>query len=566
MDLYVDRTMGCLVGGAVGDALGYPVEFLTLREIEQRFGSDGICDYVVDGRSGKALVSDDTQMTLFTAAGLLMGLTRGAMRGIMGDMADYVGTAYRDWLHTQTRSYEEVNMGRGAAGIDVFTWTARIPGLYHRRAPGNTCMSALRAIEAGEDVRNNSKGCGGVMRVAPVALMGRKFANLEAAEGRDYVVKTGGNAARITHLHPLGWLPAALLTDLLLRILDCDGAVTRPMFERFVDEGFKTLHRLYPDEGRDVEALAGICDLAIRLASDDKPDAEAIRRIGEGWVGDEALAIAIYCTVRHLGDFEAALVASVNHDGDSDSTGAITGNIIGTVLGYSAIPEKYRRDLELRDVTEALALDLAAGPCISEYDEISTHEQKQWLARYCYHEPAGIAVDACRRIRIVTGDITRLEVDAVVNAANSSLLGGGGVDGAIHRAAGPELLEECRKFGGCPTGESRLTGAYRLPSEYVIHTVGPRWRGGEAGEARLLASCYDTAIDLAMEAHIHSVAFPCVSTGIYHFPQKEAARIAFDTVVRRMRMDFPGSVTFCCYRPGDAVLYEELLRSCQGEG
>ena len=561
MDLFEDKAMGCLVSGAAGDALGYPVEFLSLRDIENRFGPEGIRDYAVDSRSGMALVSDDTQMTLFTAAGLLMGLTRGAMRGIMGRMSDYVSYAYLDWLHTQTQTYEDVNMRRGSACIKVFTWTARVPGLYHRRAPGNTCISALRSLDSGEDVRNNSKGCGGVMRVAPVALLGRKFADLTAAEGRDYVVKTGGEVARITHKHPLGWLPAALLTDLLLRILGCEGAVTRPMFERFVNEGLDTLRRLYPDESRDVEALSGLCGRALRLVSEDMRDSDAVRCIGEGWVGDEALAIAIYCTARHIGDFEAALAASVNHGGDSDSTGAITGNLIGAVLGYRAIPEKYLRDLELRDATEALARDLAAGPCISEYCEISTPEQRQWLARYCYHEPVGFDVDVRRRIQIVTGDITRLETDAIVNAANSSLLGGGGVDGAIHRAAGPELLEECRKLGGCPTGESRMTGAYRLPADYVIHTVGPRWRGGDSGEASLLASCYNTAIDLAVEAHLHSVAFPCVSTGVYHFPRQEAARIAIDTVMRRMLTDFPGTVTFCCYMPEDAAIYEQLLRS-----
>lgn len=561
MDLFEDKALGCLVGGAAGDALGYTVEFLSLRDIQRRFGPEGIRDYVVDARSGNALVSDDTQMTLFTAAGLLMGLTRGAMRGIMGRMSDYVSYAYLDWLHTQTRTYEDVNMRRGAPGIKVFSWTARVPGLYHRRAPGNTCLSALNAIEAGEDVRNDSKGCGGVMRVAPVALLGRKFTDIASAEGRDYAVKTGGEAAKLTHRHPLGWLPAALLTDLLLRILDCEGAVTRPMFGRFVEEGIDTMRRLYPETGRDIDALASLCTRALRLASEDMPDAGAIHLIGEGWVGDEALAIAIYCTARHIGDFEAALVASVNHGGDSDSTGSITGNLIGAVLGYRAIPEKYMRDLELRDVTEAVARDLAAGPCISEYCDMSTPEQRQWYARYCYHEPAGIDIDVRRRIRVVTGDITDLDVDAVVNAANSSLLGGGGVDGAIHRAAGPGLLEECRKLGGCPAGESRLTGAYRLPSEYVIHTVGPRWRGGNSGEAALLASCYDTAVDLAVEAHLHSVAFPCVSTGIYHYPRQEAARIAVDTVVRRMLADFHGTVTFCCYRSEDAAIYEELLRS-----
>ena len=231
------------------------------------------------------------------------------------------------------------------------------------------------------------------------------------------------------------------------------------------------------------------------------------------------------------------------------------------MLGYRAIPEKYLRDLELRDVTEALARDLAAGPCISEYCDMSTPEQRQWYARYCYHEPAGIDIDVRRRIRVVTGDITDLDVDAVVNAANSSLLGGGGVDGAIHRAAGPGLLEECRKLGGCPAGESRLTGAYRLPSEYVIHTVGPRWRGGNSGEAAFAGLVLRHGCRPCRGGASAFGGIPmCVDR---HLPlsASRAARIAIDTVVRRMLADFHGSVTFCCYRSEDAAIYEELLRS-----
>jgi O-acetyl-ADP-ribose deacetylase (regulator of RNase III) len=164
------------------------------------------------------------------------------------------------------------------------------------------------------------------------------------------------------------------------------------------------------------------------------------------------------------------------------------------------------------------------------------------------------------RIRLVRGDITRLAVDAIVNAANSSLLGGGGVDGAIHRAAGPGLLEECRHIGGCPTGEARITGGYDLPARFVIHAVGPVYRGGTAGEARLLRSCYEHSLRLAAEAGAGSVAFPCISTGIYGYPKAEACEIAVSTVEAWLRdHDLPASVTFCCFEAEDAALYEDRL-------
>ena len=172
------------------------------------------------------------------------------------------------------------------------------------------------------------------------------------------------------------------------------------------------------------------------------------------------------------------------------------------------------------------------------------------------------AIDDAQRARmlVVEHDITKLDVDAIVNAANSSLLGGGGVDGAIHRAAGPRLLAECRTLGGCPTGEARITSGHDLPARHVIHTVGPVWKGGGAGEADLLASCYTESLRLAEEAGLETVAFPGISTGVYGYPKEQACDVAVRVVSDWLAThDLPRTVTFCCFGAADAELYRRRL-------
>ncbi len=381
---YKNTIFGSIVGGAVGDALGYPIEFFDENEIFSRFGKDGLQEYIVDDRIGKALISDDTQMTLFTAAGMLVGDTRGCMRGIRGVPSAYISMVYIGWLRTQEELYRDRSDDEFSARD---CWLLDVPELFSRRAPGNTCLSALKIhkrdaayseaynpngmCEGFVGLRlNTSKGCGGIMRVAP---LGVSYKGLK----QELLDKEGAEIAAITHSHSLGYMPAAVLTHILHSIVYFRNGRS---LQQIVEEARDSVYQMYREDMHIME-LVDIINLAIELSKNSDSDLNNINRIGEGWVAEETLGIAIYCALRHQDDFSAGVIASVNHKGDSDSTGAVTGNILGAWLGYDAIDDKWKEKLELRDVIEEIAEDVTYGCMMSEYGE---YKDPAWESKYMY--------------------------------------------------------------------------------------------------------------------------------------------------------------------------------------
>src|SRR3954451_3385924 len=314
-----ERIRGCLLGGAVGDALGSPLEFLSLEEIRRRCGPAG-----PDDLGG---ITDDTQMTLFTAEGLMRAHNRMVSKGIC-DVPWVVWRAYLRWLHTQ---------GVTVPDLPLNGWLVAVPGLQAQRAPGNTCLSALsggRAGRLGEEPVNDSKGCGGVMRIAPVGLL---------SPGDTF--EAGCALAALTHGHPSGYLAARYLAALIENLV-----AGEPLREA----ALATLERL---SGPDAAECRAAVEAALDLAARGRPSAEAVESLGEGWVAEEALAIALYASLA-ADTFEDGVRLAVTHGGDSDSTGAIAGNILGALLGDGAIPARWLETLELRDVVETVAADL----------------------------------------------------------------------------------------------------------------------------------------------------------------------------------------------------------------
>ncbi len=336
--------LGCLLGGAVGDALGAPVEFMDFVQIRRSHGDGGIRDFApAYGKTGA--ITDDTQMTLFTAEGVIRALVKGSVKGIC-DPYEVMRRAYLRWLITQ----KEVSPVEFRADGWLITQRA----LFRRRAPGNSVLSALRdgGYHPGDPPQNDSKGCGGVMRVAPVGLlMENPF---------DY----GCKSAAITHGHPMGQIPAGCLAVLIRAIItgaDLPDAITEA----------RESATAYPEQ-------VDLIDNAISLAESDAISSKAIHSLGGGWTAPDALAIAIFACLRGE-SLEEAVVIAVNHDGDSDSTGSMAGQIMGTLHGVDAIPTRWKEGVELRDVVEQVAIDLAAF-----HETYPTEEQiaNDWWIRY----------------------------------------------------------------------------------------------------------------------------------------------------------------------------------------
>ena len=387
----IDRVKGCLLGGALGDALGYPIEFLSLEEIKRKYGPYGLEDFDLS-HYDKALVSDDTQMTLFTVNGILVGETKNAYNNSNDKLVTGVYYSYLDWLTTQGERKVCHNPSRKDS------WLLDVPELHHRRAPGNTCLSSLR--RGGEasyyslnEPFNNSKGCGAVMRIAPIGLIENRFGDpfINAAE-----------VGELTHCHPLSTLSCQLMAMIIASIMKNDGRTLwriakdslRDLKYRYDAPAPKGLEPFYKRMKEYLPSFIEYMKKPLILAKyelvkgskgvlkDNTP--EIIKSLGEGWVAEEALAIALYCALRYQSDPMVAMRAAVNHDGDSDSTGSLTGQLLGAYHGEKVTPLYVANKVELLDVILELGEDLAQG-CIYNMSSPNSKEKTSWENKYLNH-------------------------------------------------------------------------------------------------------------------------------------------------------------------------------------
>ena len=346
---------GCILGGAIGDALGAPIEFLNLSQIIDRYGENGVTQYV-EYPNSTGEITDDTQMLLFTAEGLLRATNRMISRGVGGSYTKICHKSYQRWLQTQQDWYAPPIPSDLMDG-----WLIKQKGLYKRRAPGTTCLSALSSGNCGriQEPINNSKGCGGIMRIAPVGLI--------CYNNQNQAFTLGAELAAITHTHPSGYLSAGALAS-IIALLNNGKSLSAA-----IDQTKQTL--ITWDDHQ--ETLSAI-DKALNLFENTKPTYENVEKVGRGWVAEEALSISLYCALHHEHDFESAINLAINHGGDSDSTGSITGNIVGLINGEGSIPKSWIENLQMEDIIRQIAIDLYTemkGDGHSVYD-------KEWDEKY----------------------------------------------------------------------------------------------------------------------------------------------------------------------------------------
>lgn len=331
-----DKIRGCLIGGAVGDALGYQIEF-----------ARGIKDKQVKRfKDEVGIISDDTQMTLFTATALLWAQTQKLIGNEKVSLRESMHSAYLDWLDTQ----------RGTLAHKSISWIKTIPELNRLRAPGNTCLSSLSSGKIGSTVQplNHSKGCGTIMRIAPCAMF---------ADNPDHAGIIAVDCSVITHGHVLAWMPSYVCAHMIKSILDGNSDIYDALNRAL--NGLRSRASLFKENvpmfrKNSLGAFLDLIESAVDLSKKGMRDIDAIRMLGEGWTADEAFAIAIYSCLKYQDSFEDAVVCAVNHDGDSDSTGAIAGNIMGALLGYQNIPDYYKNNVELNNIILEISDDIFA--------------------------------------------------------------------------------------------------------------------------------------------------------------------------------------------------------------
>ena len=352
--------LGCLIGGAAGDALGTEVELSTLDEIRARFGNEGITEYAF--HSNVAEISDDTQLSLFTATGLMSAYTISGEKSAP-QYSQFVWKSYQGWLRTQEETHPSVS--------GKLSWLLSDKRLYSKRVPGKTCLSVLEGGVPGtpEKPVNDARTCGAVMRIAPVGLW---VATTDATA--DQTARLGSRLAALTHGSVHARLAAALHALIIKNIISLENKSLYSIVLQSTDE----LRRNFETE-KELQSFASLIYKALDITKlNIIDDSEAIKLLGEGWEAVEAVAIAIYCAVKHSDDFERAVIASVNHDGDSDSVGTLCGNIIGAYLGIDRIPDKFKEKLELSDLITEISTDLfTAKPNAS--DIIAT---EKWNEKY----------------------------------------------------------------------------------------------------------------------------------------------------------------------------------------
>ena len=349
---------GCLLGGAIGDSLGWPIEFNDMESVIQKYGPTGIQE-MEQGEGGKFEITDDTQMTLFTAEGLLRAWTSARHTGGLPDFAATVRSSYLSWLKTQGET--------SSLHPKVFRpgWLLSVEGLHRRRAPGNTCLSALidGSITENGIVTNASKGCGGVMRAAPAGLLAANIIDGDSASTARLAFEIGCATASITHGHPSGYYPAGVLASVIASIITGGS----------IEDGIR-ISLAFLDGRFGAKETIDAVQSALDLWQDPNviPSTETVESLGEGWTGEEALAIGLYCALVAGDDLVKGVRLAVNHSGDSDSTGSITGNILGALHGERAIPKEWLSQLELEDVIKQVGEDL-----------FTTFEgSENWLKRY----------------------------------------------------------------------------------------------------------------------------------------------------------------------------------------